>query len=170
MFGGRPIGGLGVPTQKAKNFKGTLLRLLGYLRPYRTSLVVIVVAGAIGTVFSVLGPKVLGLATTKIFEGFIAKATGAPGAGIDFDAVARILLTLIVLYLVGNAFQYLMQYLMCWNRSFGARASVLLTTDTSHAGTSGRADARSFGSPKCKARSRSVFVSPSNGSAPVSIR
>jgi ATP-binding cassette subfamily B protein len=113
MFGGgRPIGGLGVPTQKAKNFKGTLVRLLGYLRPYRTSLVVIVLAGAIGTVFSVLGPKVLGLATTKIFEGFIARATGLPGAGIDFNAVGRILLTLIVLYLVANAFQYLMQYLM----------------------------------------------------------
>jgi ATP-binding cassette, subfamily B, multidrug efflux pump len=95
MFGGRPIGGLGVPTQKAKNFKGTLVRLLGYLRPYRASLVVIVIAGAIGTVFSVLGPKVLGLATTKIFEGFIARASGAPGAGIDFEAVRRILLTLL---------------------------------------------------------------------------
>jgi ATP-binding cassette, subfamily B, multidrug efflux pump len=112
MFGGRPIGGLGVPTQKAKNFKGTLVRLLGYLRPYRASLVVIVIAGAIGTVFSVLGPKVLGLATTKIFEGFIARQSGAPGAGIDFEAVGRILITLIVLYLVANAFQYLMQYLM----------------------------------------------------------
>ena len=112
MFGGRPIGGLGVPTQKAKDFKGTLVRLLGYLQPYRASLIVIVVAGAIGTVFSVLGPKVLGLATTKIFEGFIARQTGAPGAGIDFNAVARILLTLVALYLIGNAFQYLMQYLM----------------------------------------------------------
>jgi len=112
MFGGRPIGGLGVPTQKAKNFKGTLVRLLGYLQPHRTALIVVTAAGAIGTVFSVLGPKVLGLATTKIFEGFIAKATGAPGAGIDFDAVGRILLWLVVLYLVANAFQYLMQYLM----------------------------------------------------------
>ncbi len=84
MFGGRPMGGLGVPTQKAKNFKGTLVRLLGYLRPHRPALTVVVVAGAIGTVFGVLGPKILGLATTKIFEGFVAKASGAPGAGIDF--------------------------------------------------------------------------------------
>jgi len=112
MFGGRPIGGLGVPTQKAKDFKGTLARLLGYLRPYRTALVVVVVAGAIGTVFNVVGPKILGLATTKIFEGFMARASGTPGAGIDFGAVGRILLILIVLYLIGNAFQYLMQYLM----------------------------------------------------------
>jgi ATP-binding cassette, subfamily B, multidrug efflux pump len=112
MFGGRPIGGLGVPAQKAKNFKGTLVRLLGYLQPYRIALVVVIVAGAVGTVFSVLGPKVLGLATTKIFEGFIARASGAPGAGIDFAAVGRILLWLVVLYLVANLFQYLMQYLM----------------------------------------------------------
>jgi ATP-binding cassette subfamily B protein len=112
MFGGRPIGGLGVPAQKAKNFKGTLVRLLGYLQPHRSALIVVIAAGAIGTVFSVLGPKVLGLATTKIFEGFIARASGAPGAGIDFNAVGRILLWLVVLYLVANAFQYLMQYLM----------------------------------------------------------
>ena len=83
MFGGRPIGGLGVPTQKAKNFKGTLGRLLGYLRPHRPALTVVVAAGAIGTVFGVVGPKILGLATTKIFEGFVAKASGAPSAGID---------------------------------------------------------------------------------------
>ena len=76
------------------------------------ALIVVVVAGAIGTVFSVLGPKILGLATTTIFEGFLAKASGAPGAGIDFNAVGRILLGLVVLYLVANAFQYLMQYLM----------------------------------------------------------
>jgi ATP-binding cassette, subfamily B, multidrug efflux pump len=112
MFGRRPIGGLGMPAQKAKDFKGTLVRLFGYLRPHRTGLVVITSAGAIGTVFSVLGPKILGLATTKIFEGFVAKAAGTPGAAIDFDYVGRILLGLIVLYIVANSFQYLMQYLM----------------------------------------------------------
>ena len=61
MFGNRrTIGGLGMPAQKAKNFKGTLRRLLGYLRPHRAGLAVVIVAGAIGTVFSVLGPKILG--------------------------------------------------------------------------------------------------------------
>jgi ATP-binding cassette, subfamily B, multidrug efflux pump len=112
MFGGRPIGGLGMPTQKAKDFKGTLNRLLGYLRPHRVGLLVILLTGAIGTIFSVLGPKILGMATTRVFEGFVAKARGVPGAGIDFDYVGRILLWLIALYIVGNAFQYLMQYLM----------------------------------------------------------
>jgi ATP-binding cassette, subfamily B, multidrug efflux pump len=106
------MGGLGVPTQKAKNFKGTVARLLGYLQPHRSALIVVVVAGVIGTIFMVLGPKILGLATTKIFEGFVAKASGAPGARIDFNYVRRILLALIGLYLVANAFQYLMQYLM----------------------------------------------------------
>ena len=60
MFGGRPIGGLGMPVQKAKNFKGTLVRLLRYLRPHRARLAIVVLAGAIGTVFAVLGPKILG--------------------------------------------------------------------------------------------------------------
>ncbi len=112
MFGNRPIGGLGMPTQKAKHFKATASRLLGYLRPHRAGLVFVTVAGAIGTVFSVLGPKILGMATTRIFEGFLAKARGVPGAHVDFDYVGRILAGLIVLYIVGNAFQYLMQYLM----------------------------------------------------------
>ncbi len=112
MFGGRMIGGLGMPTQKAKDFKGTLVRLAAYLDPHRGALIVIVVTGAIGTVFSVLGPKILGLATTKIFEGFVAKSLRVPGAAIDFGYVSRILLGLGGLYIVASSFQYLMQYLM----------------------------------------------------------
>ncbi len=112
MFGGRTIGGLGMPTQKAKNFTVARNRLLGYLLPHRAGLAVVILAGAIGTVFSVLGPKILGLATTKIFEGFMAKALGVPGAAVDFDYVGRILLGLVGLYIIGNSFQYLMQYLM----------------------------------------------------------
>jgi ATP-binding cassette subfamily B protein len=112
MFGGRPIAGLGVPTQKAKNFKGTLARFLGYLRPHRPRLIVVILAGAIGTIFQVLGPKILGKATTKIFEGFMAKAMGVPGAAVDFDYIGRILLGIVGLYIIGNAFNYLMQYLM----------------------------------------------------------
>jgi ATP-binding cassette subfamily B protein len=112
MFGRRGFAGLGMPTQKAKDFQGTLRRLLAYLRPHRASFAVVIVAGAIGTLFTVLGPKILGLATTKVFEGFVAKARGVPGAAIDFDYVGRILLGLVALYVVANGFQYLMQYLM----------------------------------------------------------
>jgi ATP-binding cassette, subfamily B, multidrug efflux pump len=112
MFGRRGFAGLGMPTQKAKNFKGTLVRLVGYLRPHRAALAVVTLAGAVGTVFSVLGPKILGMATTRIFEGFLAKARGVPGAAVDFDYVGRILLLMIGLYIVANTFTYLMQYLM----------------------------------------------------------
>ena len=112
FFGARPPGGLGLPTQKAKDFKGTIRRLAGYLLPHRPALVVVIVAGAIGTIFSVIGPRLLGMATTKIFEGYLARTSGAAGATIDFTYVGRLLLALVVLYLVGNAFQYLMQYLM----------------------------------------------------------
>ncbi|HET6957534.1 MAG TPA: ABC transporter ATP-binding protein [Vicinamibacterales bacterium] len=112
IFGRRMVGGLGMPTQKAKDFKGTLKRLTGYLRPHRAGLAVVILAGAVSTVFAVLGPKILGMATTRIFEGFIAKAMRVPGAAVDFDYVGRILLGLVGLYIIGNAFQYLMQYLM----------------------------------------------------------
>src|SRR4051812_17819577 len=82
FFGHRPPGGLGLPTQKAKDFKGTVRRLAGYLRPHRAALVLVVVAGALGTIFSVIGPRLLGFATTKIFEGYLAREAGARGATI----------------------------------------------------------------------------------------
>lgn len=109
MFGGPRFG---MPVQKARNFKGSLSRLLSYLRPHRAALSVVVLTGAIGTVFSVLGPKILGTATTKIFEGIMARMLRVPGAGIDFDAVGQILLRLVGLYLISALFQYFQQYLM----------------------------------------------------------
>jgi ATP-binding cassette subfamily B protein len=112
IFGRPPIGGLGMPAGKAKDFKGTLNRLLRYLRPHRPALVVVLVCGVIGTIFTVLGPRLLGLATTKVFEGFIAKQRGVPGAGIDFVYINRLMVLLVALYLIANIFQYLMQYLM----------------------------------------------------------
>ncbi len=81
-----------MPVQKAKDFKGTLRRLTGYLEPHRPALIVVVVAGVIATLFSVIGPKMLGLATTRIFEGYLARTLGASNAGIDFAYVGHILL------------------------------------------------------------------------------
>ncbi len=112
IFGRGPGGGMGMPVQKAKNFKGTLRRLVGYLRPHRPALTAIIAAGALGTIFNVIGPKLLGRATTKIFEGFVAIRMGVPGAHIDFDYITRLLLQLLAMYLVSGTFQYLMQYLM----------------------------------------------------------
>ncbi len=110
-FGGGP-GMLTMPGQKAKNFKGTLRRLLGYLKPYRLKLIVVFLTAALSTVFSILSPKLLGNATTTIFEGFMGKWKGVPGATFDFSAVWQIVLTLIVLYLFSSLFAYIQQYLM----------------------------------------------------------
>jgi ATP-binding cassette subfamily B protein len=112
MFGRGPMGGIGLPVQKAKNFTGSLARLLAYLRPHGAALIVVLMAAALSTIFNVIGPKILGRVTTKIFEGFLARARGIPGSGIDFVAVGRILLELIALYLVSALFQYVQQYMM----------------------------------------------------------
>ncbi|MEO8680341.1 MAG: ABC transporter ATP-binding protein [Vicinamibacterales bacterium] len=112
MFGRGPMGGLGIPVQKAKDFKGTLRRLTGYLQPHRPALIVVLVAGVVATLFSVIGPKMLGMATTKIFEGYLRRTLGRSNAGIDFAYVGNILSWLLVLYVISAAFQYLQQYLM----------------------------------------------------------
>src|SRR5204863_1916050 len=65
IFGRGPMGGFGMPVQKAKDFKGTLRRLSGYLRPHQAGLIVVIAAGVISTLFSVVGAKLLGKATTR---------------------------------------------------------------------------------------------------------
>ena len=110
IFGRGPMGGFGMPVQKAKDFKGTLRRLSGYLRPRQTGLTVVIGAGVISTLFSVIGPKLLGKATTKVFEGYLARAAGR--GGIDFAYVGSMLTWLAILYVVSATFLYLQQYLM----------------------------------------------------------
>jgi len=110
IFGRGPMGGFGMPVQKAKDFKGTLRRLSGYLRPHQTGLTIVIGAGVISTLFSVIGPKLLGKATTKVFEGYLSRAAGR--GGIDFAYVGSMLTWLAVLYLVSAAFLYVQQYLM----------------------------------------------------------
>lgn len=108
--GGHP--GQMMPAQKAKDFKGSLKRLVGYLRPRRGTLIVIFLTAILSTVFSIASPKILGKAITKLLEGVIAMAKGTPGAGIDFAYITQILLILIGLYLFSAAFSYIQQYLM----------------------------------------------------------
>ena len=78
-----PPGGAGAPFQKAKNFRGTLKRLIRYLKPLKFRLLTVFIAAILSTIFTILGPKILGKATTKIFEGVSLKMAGVPGAGID---------------------------------------------------------------------------------------
>jgi len=112
IFGRGPMGGFGMPVQKAKDFKGTLRRLMSYLQPHKSGLMVVVAAGVVSTLFSVVGPKLLGKATTKIFEGYLARTLGRSNAGIDMGYVGSTLTWLVVLYVVSSTFLYLQQYLM----------------------------------------------------------
>jgi ATP-binding cassette subfamily B protein len=112
LFGRGPMAGFGMPVQRARDFKGTLRRLVAYLEPHRAALIVVLVAAVLGTIVMVVGPKLLGLATTRIFEGYMARRRGVPGARIDVAFVTRIGVQLIALYVIGALFQYLQQYLM----------------------------------------------------------
>lgn len=108
-MGGRH--GMRGPAEKAKDFKGTMKTLASYLAKYKLS-IVIVFLFAIGSVtFSVIGPKILGKATTEIFNGLVSKVSGS-GTGIDFDAIKRILITLIILYLISVVFSFIQGFVM----------------------------------------------------------
>jgi len=110
------MGGMGMPVQKAKDFRGTLFRLLGYFKPQAFALVAVLLTAIISTVFTIVGPKILGLATTKLFNGLIAKFTALqhhlPAPGVDFGYIGRILLILLGLYIISAIFLYLQQYVM----------------------------------------------------------
>lgn len=103
---------VGMPVQRAKDFRGTLRRLLGYVRPHLPQLVVVLVLAALSTVFAIATPRVLGDATTVLFEGFMAKRAGIPGAAIDFGRVREILVLLAGLYLLSAACAFGQQYVM----------------------------------------------------------
>ena len=111
-----PMSSVGGPVQKPKNFGRTFRRLLGYFKPERFKLSIVLAAALLGTILSIVGPKILGLATTKLFDGLVAKFQAqtqhqAP-PGIDFTYIGNILLLLLGLYLVSVAFMYVQQYVM----------------------------------------------------------
>ncbi len=111
-MGGGPAGSLGMPVQKAKDFRGTLKRFAGYFVPYKFQLLAVLITAVIGAAFNIVGPKILGLATTKIFEGLVEKLRGVPGASIDFTYIGRVLLILAGLYVISAIFNYIQQYIM----------------------------------------------------------
>ncbi|WP_127584458.1 ABC transporter ATP-binding protein [Paenibacillus koleovorans] len=108
--GGPP--GFGMPAQKAKNFKGTFRRLIGYLRPYRFRLMTVLLTAIASTVFGIVSPKLMGHATTKMFEGVMARLNKVPGAEIDFTYIWNIVSILSLLYVLSAIFGFIMQYLM----------------------------------------------------------
>src|SRR5260370_38124722 len=109
-------GTMGRPVEKAKDFQGTFKRLFGYFLPQKYHLMIVLGTAILGTIFNIVGPKILGLATTKLFEGLVAKYQAflrhqlAPS--IDFGYIAMVLLILLGLYIVSSVFMYIQQYVM----------------------------------------------------------
>ncbi len=106
-MGHGPGGGISMPAEKAKNFKGTLKRLIGYLSPQKIRFLAVGILAVISTVFSIFGPKILGMATSKIAEGVMS-----PVSYFDFAYIGRILLLMIVLYIISFITGYAMAYIM----------------------------------------------------------
>ncbi len=109
---GGPLGAMMRPGEKAKNFKGTIKRLIKYLRPRRIQLLIVTLMAIFSTLFSVVSPKIMGTATTKLFEGVMMKVKGASGTAFDIHFLVNILITLIALYLISALFGYIQQYIM----------------------------------------------------------
>ncbi|EKQ51675.1 MULTISPECIES: ABC transporter ATP-binding protein [unclassified Clostridium] len=126
--GGGPMGSFaGGPVAKAKDFKGTLKRLLSYLKPQRMNFILVFIFAIFSTIFTIVGPKISGFAITRLVEGIVAKftamgqnqallkagkAANIPIPGIDFPYIANTLLLLLGLYLVSTLFGFLQQYIM----------------------------------------------------------
>ena len=102
--------GPGAPVEKAKDFKGTMKKLLQYLGAYKISIVAVIIFAIGSTVFNIVGPKILGRATTEIFKGLVQKVSG--GSGIDFTKIGKILGMLLVLYLCSALFSFIQGYIM----------------------------------------------------------
>lgn len=115
-MGGGPMRGgpggymMGGPVQKARDFKGTLRKLVAYLAPYRRVIVLVFILAIGSTVFSIVGPKILGNATTELFNGIMAKIAGT--GDVPFDVIGRILLTALGLYALSAALSYGQGWLM----------------------------------------------------------
>ena len=114
--GTKSMGGMGSmgrgkgPVVKAKNFKGTMKTLLKHLSEYKFYILLVIIFAIGSTVFSIVGPKILGNATTEIFNGLVSKLTG--GSGIDFSKIRNILTKLIAIYFISMIFSFMQGYIM----------------------------------------------------------
>lgn len=106
-MGHGPMMGAG---EKAKDFKGTVKKLVAYVGNYHIGIIIVMIFAVAGTAFSIVGPKIIGRATTKIFEGLTNKIGG--GSGIDFSGIGRILVFLLGLYLISALCSLIQGYVM----------------------------------------------------------
>jgi ATP-binding cassette subfamily B multidrug efflux pump len=113
MGRGGPMGrgGMMMKGEKPRDFKGTMVKLLKYLRAYQASIAVVVVFAMASTVFSIVGPKMLGNATTRLFEGVMGQIART-GSGIDFAYIGHIILMVVGLYVLSAAFSYIQGWIM----------------------------------------------------------
>ena len=100
----------GMSGEKAKDFKGAMLRLLKYMERYKIRLILMVIFAIGGTVFNIIGPKILGKATTELYSGLISKING--GSGIDFDKIIKILVGVMCLYVVSSVLSFIQGFIM----------------------------------------------------------
>jgi len=97
--------------EKAKDFRGTIKKLVQYLKKYQVLILVVFCFAAAGALFAIIGPKILGTVTTEVFEGIMGKITGT-GEGIDFNSIARTMLILLGLYVLSALFIYIQGWIM----------------------------------------------------------
>ena len=107
---GHGPGGRMMPGEKPKNLKGTLAKLIAFMGRFKAAIVVVLVVAVGSTIFNIVGPKVLSTATTELFNGIVAKIDGS--GGIDFDAIARILVFTLGLYLLSAACSFVQGWIM----------------------------------------------------------
>lgn len=105
-MGHGPMGSI----EKAKDFKGTLKKLVHIVSKYKIGLIIVFVFAIASTIFSIAGPKILGNATQELFTGLVSKINGT--GGINFDAIAKILIFLLVLYVISAIFSYIQSWIM----------------------------------------------------------
>lgn len=99
-----------MPGEKAKNFKGTVSQLLRYMGRYKIAVLVVMIFAIASTAFNIAGPKILGKATTELFNGLVAKVSR--GGAIDFDKIGKILLFLLGIYLISAVCSFIQGWIM----------------------------------------------------------
>ncbi|MBQ8786580.1 MAG: ABC transporter ATP-binding protein, partial [Oscillospiraceae bacterium] len=100
----------GPPMEKPKDMKGTAKKLLKYVSSYKVGIIIVLLFAVAGTVFNIVGPKILSKATTEIFNGLVSKVQG--GAGIDFDKIFQIIMTVMVMYVFSGSFSFIQGLIM----------------------------------------------------------
>jgi ATP-binding cassette subfamily B multidrug efflux pump len=111
MGRGGPMGMMMRRGEKPRDFKGTMIKLVKYISAYKTAFAIVMVFGIASTIASIVGPKILGKATTKLFEGVLAQIAGT-GSGIDFTYIGNIILLTLSLYLLSSLFSYIQGWIM----------------------------------------------------------